>query len=444
MDAWLQLFKRFEPFVPATLENHVERPYTGALRALRGHLTFPSGLVRAAVVGTVGTGKTSELHHLVATTRLHRVVYVDLESHLKTVVADIEALNRAAPWEILALVGMAALRAGEAFGFDLAERRAAVAAAVAKLSGQDPTALSLDFPGLVQTVLVSVADAGSAAVPGLGLLKPLAAMADKVAWSIPIGREDRPAAPTDGDPDVRRLLAEVNRVLAEIAHVSAKVVLLIDGLDRITSHEQAHRLLYESSLLASLDAHTVLTVPGWLRLAASQPGGVFKFTTYHLEEVPVVDPDDWTRLGEKGQVFFQDLWTKRVGAGSQLSALIPAAEVDLLAYYSGGRVREFMHFVQDVARRCYAAGLSSANTEIVSDVLDEHRKNTTELGLDRGHIAVLEAVRDDPQHRLPDGDKVEDLVRTWRLMPYPNESTWWFPHPLLLRGLLRPRGGRAR
>jgi hypothetical protein len=54
-----------------------------------------------------------------------------------------------------------------------------------------------------------------------------------------------------------------------------------------------------------------------------------------------------------------------------------------------------------------------------------------EAGLDRGHIEILASVAKDPEHLLPDDERVDELLDQWSLLPYPNESEWYFPHPLL-------------
>ena len=36
--------------------------------------------------------------------------------------------------------------------------------------------------------------------------------------------------------------------------------------------------------------------------------------------------------------------------------------------------------------------------------------------------------------------RIDKLIATDRLLPFPNESEWYFPHPLLLKVKLRSRG----
>lgn len=55
----------------------------------------------------------------------------------------------------------------------------------------------------------------------------------------------------------------------------------------------------------------------------------------------------------------------------------------------------------------------------------------------RGDIDQLLEIAKDPDHRLPDGDIARELLTYGRLLPYPNESEWFYPHPLLTLSLVR-------
>jgi len=69
---------------------------------------------RYIVAGTVGNGKTSELYHLAAgLARARLVVYVDLWSHFEQTVGDPSALDRLEPWELIGLMGLVVVRAGQ-------------------------------------------------------------------------------------------------------------------------------------------------------------------------------------------------------------------------------------------------------------------------------------------------------------------------------------------
>lgn len=77
-----------------------------------------------------------------------------------------------------------------------------------------------------------------------------------------------------------------------------------------------------------------------------------------------------------------------------------------------------------------------ATRRLVDKVLDEARR-LLEMGLDKGHIEVLEEIAADPLRRLPADPRARDLLSYGQLLPYPNESEWYYPHPLLTMHLVR-------
>ena len=83
-----------------------------------------------------------------------------------------------------------------------------------------------------------------------------------------------------------------------------------------------------------------------------------------------------------------------------------------------------------VAERAWDHGAAVAPQEIVNDAIDE-RRNVMEMGLNKRHIELLIEVMQDPERLLPDDEAIEALLEQWCLLPYPNGSEWYFPHPLL-------------
>lgn len=116
--------------------------------------------------------------------------------------------------------------------------------------------------------------------------------------------------------------------------------------------------------------------------------------------------------------------------------IIPPRLLEKLAYYSGGRVRDFVRTLGMLAERGWDDSAIEATEAQVNDVLTEARR-LAETGIDQGHIDVLAAIAKDLKHRLPQGDLARDLLRYGRLLPYPNESGWFYPHPLLTISLVQ-------
>jgi hypothetical protein len=127
---------------------------------------------------------------------------------------------------------------------------------------------------------------------------------------------------------------------------------------------------------------------------------------------------------------------------TRAASLLPEPILDELSYYSGGRVRSLMQMIQRVAEEGYIADCP-ATQGILEHVLRERRLQQ-ETGLHTGHIRVLQAVAADPAHRLPDDPLVDELLASYSLLPYPNESEWYYPNPLLTLHLIKPSAGSMR
>jgi hypothetical protein len=147
-------------------------------------------------------------------------------------------------------MGVALLRAAEEqLHFELPKahsddlQKAWSALAKVTNSGDSP---SFDVASLARSMIVLASSAlpGAAASVEFGL-KVLEKASDSVKWSIPIGRAQRPMA--DQESPVQALLAVVNTLIGLVQKRGARVLLVIDGLDRIRDFSRAKELFLISS-----------------------------------------------------------------------------------------------------------------------------------------------------------------------------------------------------
>ncbi|MCC6558386.1 MAG: hypothetical protein IT372_36060 [Polyangiaceae bacterium] len=137
-----------------------------------------------------------------------------------------------------------------------------------------------------------------------------------------------------------------------------------------------------------------------------------------------------------GVDFFCELYRRRT-EDLRAADLVDRPLLEELAYYSGGRARDFVKLIRALAEQAWLDDAPRATEALVAGVLDSMRR-LLETGLDQGHIGVLEGVMADPFHRIPSDGKARELLTYGHLLPYPNESEWYYPHPLLTKHLLRP------
>ena len=443
-DAWQQTYERFDPVLP---------PARSAWRAARLHspvkriverLDVPFGNPRILLAGTVGTGKSTELLR-VADARADKELVVVLDLYrLFSAIRDGDALQRIDSWEVVFQAGLAVLAAAQdSLPYLPKEHVAELQKAWEKMAEatDTPRAADLDLgkiaSGMVSAgaVLLPLAGlgggAGLAAAAGTGIVK---AAVDGLRKTVPLGRSKKSLP--DQDDVTQSLLGAVNVIIGYVQHTHRRVLLIIDGLDRIREEERALQLLLRSELLGQLACRTLICAPFALRSAPSA-AAVPRFDKVVIANEPVMDRHDPSRPGP-GIDFFREVYRLRT---SDLGApdLIPDDCVRKLAYSSGGRARDFVKLVRETAERAWSADVDQANLEIVDQVIDEARRER-ESGLDRGHIDLLREVMNDPVHELPNDPMARKLLDWGHLLPYPNESEWYYPHPLLTLHLLQRRG----
>jgi hypothetical protein len=469
---WEEVHHWFNPFEPVSLDQprlHAQRnPRYNPLLRLEHELHLTNDHSRFLLTGTVGNGKTSELNYFASRLTERRiVVLVDLWEHVQSNVRDENALDHLEMWELLGLVGVAIYQAGkERFGhhWDDAPDKLERALRGLREAEQAGGGAEIDIVELGRGMTVAAGGIAGAALGGpagaviggvvgqsgvaaaAGLVK---AVADSTKWTWKVGRPGtRPRDDQDGD--VRRVLNAVNLLINGLQDAyGRRLLLVLDGLDRIRASERTQRLLVDSRLLGNLDCDELITVP--LMLMRKQGQNVEHFSIKDLHNIPVLaraNPLSRDQPGP-GLPFFRELVAKRLAwIAEQLAAHglgapaepLPEAIIDRLAYYSGGLARDFIKLVRLAALEALVDDVDQINDAIVDRVLREARSDKEYFMSDQ-EISLLERVIDDPEHRLPGDDVALELLVQRRLLAYPNETTWYFPHPLLTLALLKPGRG---
>lgn len=443
---WEQLYERFDPERPAFESQwRVERKYSPA-RDIASELARPmGGHKRFMLLGGLGSGKSTELYGIAEARALDGpVLFVDLVRHFEERVSDSAALQRIHPWEVLLLVGLAVFQAGESrFGHTWSKQQRQRFDEVGReFTEADADQPSFDAARLASAVVVLAGGAIGSVVGGpvgAGVGAGLAAAGGagtSVQWRFKLGLPGR-SPRSDQDARVQRLLDVVNGLIAELQAYGTRLTAFVDGLDRIDDRDRIRALFIDSALLGSLACDVVLTGPIALHWGSLRKH-VRKFTTKILTNAPVVNRDDpWSyEPGGPGIDLCVEVYRRRTA--DLPSDLIPTPLLRKLAYYSGGRIREFVRLLRELSGPAWDRSLSQANEDVVDHAIERMRE-VTEAGLTKGHLEVLRELLDDPSE-LPNDALVDEMLDVCLILPYPNESEWYLPHPLLLKAKLRPPG----
>lgn len=442
-DIWQIVYDRFDPERAADDPAlRVDRPTSPATDIIKT-LDRPRRTPRVLVTGTVGTGKTTELLR-VAEARKGKeiVVFLDLERHFSEVIRDAAALQRITPWEVCFLAGLgliAAYREQCALSFpDAHLSNFAGAWADAAKRSDTPRAADVDVGTLTKS-LIQLAAGGAALAAGPGAAVAVSSVGGLLAnvfgalkLNVPVGRSKHDLSDQEREAQTMR---DCVNVLVGIAQSQARRVLfVIDGLDRVRDIDRAKALFVDSQMIAELACPVVVCGPFALRHHPATAAVRGFSDVLVLVNEPVLLQTDPTKYGN-GVLFFCQLFQRRI-ADLGPSELIPKPLLEELAYRSGGRARDFVRLIRVVADEVLGSNATVATSDIVAKALDKVRRQR-ETGLHKGHLRLLEEVAADPEHRLPEGALAQELLSYGTLLPYPNESEWYYPHPLLTMHLVK-------
>ena len=432
---WSELYGRFDLERPATEAERVPRDDYNRVKTLSARLSLPlKERQHHLLTGPTGSGKSTELLHLVADHHERRLVmYVDLERHFVDVVRDPAALLQISAVEVLSLIGLAAVRvAKERLGIDVEPEAAELARALQRLDAPGGSAppLQVDVPALASLLPVAMLDS-------TGTLTFLqVAVKSALKWTLTLGGRE---APRDQEPSARSVADAVDAIFARLLRDTSQVPLIIvDGLDRVIDDGAFEHLFCRSNLLASPSFDAIYVVD--LRMYG-QFQRRLRFPCTALACLRVLDQADPTQPGPD-LPFFHELVHRRVaGLGQRAPAgltLVTRPQVDRLAMASGGHLRDFMRLVREVILEGWPDGEAPVEDRHVEVAIDTVRR-VREAGITREELDVLSSVRDDPRRECPSGPIARDLLGSGRLLSYPNQSTWYHPHPLLMISALRDR-----
>ncbi len=442
-DLWRTLHERFDPELPAPPEWRAQRT-KGLAKKVLETLERPFGTSRLLLMGTVGTGKTTELLRVAeAREQTDLVVFMDLARHFAEVVKDPRALERLDAWEVCFLAGLTLVhrfreRLGSELDPELVKNLGKAWQALAVTAGAPAPQLDLGtFAKEALDLGATLATTGALGLEAQGVVIGARSIKSVVGalrnWTLPLGRSEK--ALPDQDRHVQDLLSAVNVLIGEVQSKHRKVLLVIDGLDRIRDLPRAKALFVESQLLSQLQCPLVVCGPAALRHHHAT-AGIQGFKLMPLVNEPVLDHDHPERPGP-GIRFFQDVYARRIeNLGEEARDLVTEAQLTELAYRSGGRSRDFVRFIRSLAEVAWDEDVPRATPELTKQVLDEWRLRQ-ETGLNKDHIRLLEEVVKDPEHRLPSGALAYELLDYQHLLPYPNDSEWYYPHPLLTMHLVQ-------
>lgn len=442
-EIWREIRRRFDPFEPVQKPEWRARRQNTNIRDISYLLASdPDTAYHLLVMGPAGSGKTTELLGIAAERNAQEdcVVFLDVHRHFDLVLGDKPSFQRVSAWEVLILLGLTLIRKGIDEGIpqeDLQETAKTLAInweKLGKASGVTPLSVNVssifEAAQLITPALMSAANASPTLSTALNAASAAAAaIARGIHWTWIMGAAKIPIL--DQESEAQDLIHTIGLLIQIIrSHTrSRRMVLIIDGLDRIQDIDHAKALMVDSSLFTYIkNATLIVTAPH--ALYQRQPTVLqsrYRYS-YALYNEMVLDKYEPWKDGP-GIETLLELYHKRI-ADLNAPNFIHEAWLRYIAYYSGGHTRHFVRLIRTLADFAYGSD-PNAPIEIPLDRAFRQIRLPLEAGMDKGDIEILEGVIRDPHHALPIHEKTSALLWDDRLLPYVNDAEWYFPHTML-------------
>ncbi len=332
------VYNCFNPFEPVSGDKitawFVERQ-DSPLEQLENAFGYGRLAPKILLLGQRGCGKTSELFKLISKLKeKYFTVYVDAYASL-----ELDSTSRT---ELLFFLGAGVYSAAKEAGLKIEDHLwKELVSSLSTVVREDTrqTDISLDPMGLLRGV---VATAGTAYPP----FSVIAAATDGIRFSL--GLTKKQVERLEIGPYLKEISHRVNAIIQATEGASGKKVLLIaDGLERITSEEQSRQLFDKSRYLTSLRCDAIFTVPVALYANPGFREADNEFEHAQLPNIRIYEKGNRQQAYQPGYVTLREVVTRRLDSlGLSIEIIFETGVVDYLIQMSGGVLRDLVHLVR--------------------------------------------------------------------------------------------------
>ena len=232
----------------------------------------------------------------------------------------------------------------------------------------------------------------------------------------------------------------VARILNAGGATAQRVVVIADGLEKVTPLREEHRSLMEGSVetlflqhaefLKLRGCHVIYTFPLWLRFRAAHLGATYGREPLVLPMVKIAGID--SKDHAPGLERLKQIVERRVEDLGALFGAEQEATLGALVRASGGYPRDLLRMVRTLLLEARELPVSSVEVERVIAELGR----TYELTILGEYVDILAQVHE--THELPRSNSAERalagyLFERWLILAYRDGSEWYDLHPLVRR-----------
>jgi len=218
-----------------------------------------------------------------------------------------------------------------------------------------------------------------------------------------------------------------------------RVVLIVDGLEKLSTIREEDRIKVEASVETVFvqqaswlrpPCHAIFTFPLWLRFRAPL-GGMYDREPQVLPMVKIAEHDAARTDFRPGVDKLVELVARRIAVDEVFA---DRAQVEALVRASGGYPKDLLRLVREVLYTSKAFPVTATDVQRVVDRLAEAYAQTV-----RGPaFGILTEIAE--THAIPSGDSAVvaafgRLLEQWLVLAYRNGGEWYDVHPLVRKKL---------
>ncbi len=423
---WKQLYNLFNPADRLAYDQqdlYVSRPRSVAGRIADLLLLQVEPTGKWIVCGSMGCGKSTELVQLAKILENHySVVALDMVRSLR---ADI-LINQVQPSEVLFAIGAGAVQMARE-DLDIEVPKALVDDLTDAFVGLLHEPKGMDFGKLLKGVVRFTANLAATGGSPVGAVL---GAADVAAGAL--GGLTRSVK--EGNAELEKLRLAVNAVLDDLS-AGRKLVVLVDGLDKVDDEGRIRDLFVNSRILLMPRTQIVYTAPIDLMLGPLWNTASSTFRGERLTNVVVNSPrlakvevtEEALNRGREAMTSMVALRLRRVGLS--LGDVFDQGSLDALITASGGLVRDLVRLVREAVLSALMTKSPRIDLATAENVITDLRKEF-EITLDTRTVEELYHVRE--KGKPSSSEKhVRDLFHGGYVLPYSNGGVWFEPHPIL-------------
>ncbi|MCP4268548.1 MAG: ATP-binding protein [Candidatus Brocadiaceae bacterium] len=232
------------------------------------------------------------------------------------------------------------------------------------------------------------------------------------------------------EPQVQEVINNINLIIADVqTKAKKKLLVIVDGLDKLQSLEQTDLIFLKSSSLLGPLCRIIYTVP---MLIFNTPGFAEieeEGRSYLLPNVKLYEKADSSKKYDRGYETLRKVVDRRLKSlDMEHNDVFESEILDMLIQKSGGVMRFLIELIENSFTEAELLGLCKVNRQAAQKAIDNRAATLTS----RLTIESKDELKLVHKEKLTSNGSVSgELLHGLLIVAYRNKTTWFDVHPIL-------------